>query len=109
MKTSLKVLIGLVVLLLAFVLIVPLGIRTGVEFVSFEPTPESHKELNRRDGYTTDKNMTTVLCKYFVQGRIDAIPTWRYTDGDMPDPPNCELVTLYWHDSWLFPEGTILF
>ena len=100
---------GLVVLFLLLVFILPIGIKTGTEFVSFGSTPQIERDQNKKDGFTDDNYKTEVICKYFVRNRVESFHLWKYSELDTPNPPRCDVLTLYWHDGWLLSSGTVLF
>jgi len=109
MKLISRLLWAVGALLVLFILILPVGISVGSEYVSFEPTPEEQRVENRQVGITADTYRTTVLCKYFVTYKMQSHTMWSYSDSDQPDEPTCDRVTFYWHDGWLIDPGTHIF
>lgn len=109
MKLISRIVLSVAALLVLLIIILPVGIRVGSEFVSFEPTPEEVRIQNHKDGLLTDTYRTTVLCKYFVSYKLESHEMWRYSDSTEPDEPTCDVLSFSWHSGWLVDPGTYIF
>ena len=101
MKVDLgKLLLVVALFILAAIIVLPIGVNIGREIVGTEPTPEEYRgDYLMPDG---DANQTEVTCKYWVGFGMEDMTIWTYSDAPNPEPADCDLLTTYWHDEWLF-------
>jgi hypothetical protein len=107
-----KILLGITAIIVATIFILPIGIRTGVTYVSITQVPEEKQEEfvdvdSGRSILGAYRNEAD--CTYLVRMHIEHVTLWRYSDSSEPELPSCEFLSFAWHEGWLIDPGTILF